>query len=136
MACGVRSDEARAGLDVAEVRRLAGALPFRLRRRIDRDEDRVGRGDVGGALCLTDKPEIAPAGPGHDLGESGLIDRQVFGIPRGDPLRIEIKHRHVDVRAAVGDDGHGRAADIAGADAGDFTKGKGHGNQRGPRARK
>jgi len=81
---------------------------------------------VGGAFRLADKTQVPAARPTHHRGEPRLIDGKFFRIPGSDAHLIKIEHRHVDVRAAIRDDGHGGAADIAGPDADDFVNQRFH----------
>jgi hypothetical protein len=46
-----------------------------------------------------------------------LVNREVVAVPGIDPVAVDVGNRDADVRAAIGNDRHGRATDIARADA-------------------
>ena len=100
---------------VLQVGGAAGALPEDLGRRVDRHED-----DVRGANAAGDvgrEEQIPAARPSHHLVQPRLEDRQPVAVPGGDAFGVDVGHGDANVGAAIGDDRHGRAADVAGADA-------------------
>ena len=111
----VRQDLARGLLPVLQVGGTSRALAEYLRRRVDGDEDDVGRpdafSDVGG------KKQVAAARPVNDLIQTRLIDRQRVAVPGLDTIGVLVGDGNLHVRAAVGNHGHRRAAYVAGADA-------------------
>ena len=120
----LREDLAGGLLPVLQVGRPAGALAEGLRRRVDGHEDDVGVADAAGDVGREE--QVAPAGPADHLVEARLVDRQRVAVPGGDARVVDVHDGDPRVRALVGDHGHGRAADVARADAED-VHGVGHG---------
>ena len=102
---------------VGEVRRLSGSDARGLGGRVHRDKDDGALAD--GGVDVGGEEEVAPARLLHHLLQPRLVDRQVRAVPRGDPPLVQVAHRHLDVRAHLRDDRHGRPADIARAEAAD-----------------
>ena len=59
-------------------------------------------------LCLGAEEEVAAAGLEDDLLQAGLINGETVRVPRGNADLVDVEHDHLDVRALVSDDGHGR----------------------------
>ena len=123
VAVGLLGDGARGGLPVLQVGGVAGAFAEGLGRRVHAHEDDVagldGPGDVGG------EEEVLAAAGLDDLVKAGLVDGQVVGVPGVDAGLVDVHHHDLTVRVLLGDDGHGRPADVPGADASNVTI---HGN--------
>ncbi len=121
VAVGNLGDQARGGLDVAQIGGTAGSDAVGLGRRADADEDQVGGGD--GVADVGGEMQVAAAGGGDHGVEAGFIDGQFVGVPGIDAMLVHVADGHPDVRALGGDHGHGGAADVTGteaADGGDF----------------
>ena len=81
----------------------------------------VGVGDV--AVDVGAEGEVATAaGPGDGV-EARLEDREAVAVPGVDARVGDVDDGDLDCRALERDDGHGRAADVAGADAADLNHG-------------
>ena len=102
-------------LPVLEVGGAPGALAEDLGRRVDRDEDDVRGADALGHVGREE--EVPAARPPHHLVQPRLEDRQPVAVPRGDAFGVDVGDGDPHVGTAVGDHRHGRAADVAGADA-------------------
>ena len=102
-------------LPVLQVGGTPGALPEQLGRRVDRHEDDVGGADAAGHVGREE--QIPAARAPHHLVQPGLVDRQPVAVPGVDAFGIDVGHGDPTLRAAIGDDRHGRTADVAGADA-------------------
>uniref|UniRef100_J3ND73 Uncharacterized protein n=1 Tax=Oryza brachyantha TaxID=4533 RepID=J3ND73_ORYBR len=111
-------DHACGALPVGEVGGLARPEAARLGRRVDGDEDDVRLGDV--PLDVGAEEEVpAPALP-HHVVEAGLVDRELVAVPGIDAGLGDVDDHHLDRWALEGNDGHGRAADVASSDAADL----------------
>src|SRR5690606_5383596 len=86
------------------------------------DEDDVGGGD--GGLDVGGEEEVFPAGLFDDVVETGLIDGQFVGVPRGDAGGVEIDHRDGDVGGFMGDHRRGGTTHVTGSYAANFHKDK------------
>jgi len=110
---GVFQDLAGCLLPVLEIGGHAGAGAEGFRGGVDADEDDVAVAnstfDVGA------EKEILPPHGADKFIQPRFVDRQIIGIPCGDPLGIYVHHRHPVVGTLGGDHGHGGSADIAGA---------------------
>ena len=71
------------------------------------------------AAMSVEKNRLRPRACADHVEQAGLEDRQVVRIPAPDALFVDVDHRHLVVGALGGDDRHGRAAHVAGADAQD-----------------
>lgn len=104
-------------LPVLQVCRLPRADARLFRWRVHRDEDDVGLAD--GGVDVGAEEEILAARRLHDLLQPRLVDGQALRVPRGDSPLGEVADSHLDVGAHLGDDRHGRAANVARAEAAD-----------------
>ena len=117
VAFGNFRDQTSSGLDVAKIRRTSCADAVRFGRCADGDEDQIrcsdGTADVGREV------KVSAESRGNDGIETRFVNRERVRVPRSDPLFVHVRDRDLDVRALGGDHGHGRAADVAGAEAAD-----------------
>ena len=118
VAAGVGRHRAGRSLHPAQITGLPGTQTFGFGGGVHRQEDHVGGSD--GRLHLGAEKQIAPAAAADHRIQSGLVHRQAAQIgiiPSGDALGIEVHHRHLDARAAIGNHGHGGPTHIARTDA-------------------
>lgn len=117
VAVGFFGDLAGAEFDEFEVGGFAFAYAVGFGGRVDADEDHVGgadgSGDVGGV------EEVFASDFFDDGLEAGFVDREVGRVPGVDAFGVDVDDVEGDVGVFLGHDGHGWAADVACADAGD-----------------
>ena len=112
---GVLQDLAGRLFPVLQIGGFARALAKGLGGGVDADKDDVGLGDV--AVDLGGEEEVLAPGAEDDLIQAGFVDGQSIGLPGGDLFGVDVDDDDAVLGAVLGDDGHGRAADVAGADA-------------------
>ncbi|KAF8695571.1 hypothetical protein HU200_037420 [Digitaria exilis] len=111
-------DHARRALPVGEVGGEAGAEAAGFGGGVDGDEDDVGVSDV--AVDVGAEGEVAAAAGTDDGVEARLVDREAVAVPGIDAGAGDVDDGDLDGRALLRHDGHGRPADVAGADAADL----------------
>ena len=110
----------RAGLNPAQVTGLACPESLGLGGSVDGNEHHVRR--CNRRLNLCGKGQIATSGSCHHCIETGLINRkkaEIISIPGINPCLIQIHHRDLNLRAAIGNHRHRRTTDITRSDAAD-----------------
>ena len=106
------------GLDPAEIAGLPGTHAPGFGWCVDREEHHVGIRDRGIHLCR--EVEIPTTTASNDLVQARLVNGEtgeVWVVPSIDALLIQVNDGDLDLGATVGDDGHGRAANVASTDA-------------------
>jgi hypothetical protein len=108
-------DATCAQFHVFQIRRFAFPHPIEFGGGVDRDEDNVRVTNVG--IHIGGEKEVAVAvGFNHFL-QPGFEDRKVIRVPCRNAGLVDIHDIDRNVRALVGNHGHGGTADVTGANA-------------------
>ena len=108
------------GFYPAQITGLSSSQSLGLGGRVHRNEHHVCSGDR--RRHIRGEMQVAPPRPVHNTVEPRFIHGQLAEIgiiPGIDTCLVDVHHLHLNLRTAISDDRHGRAAYVAGTDAAD-----------------